>query len=236
MKFSKKVKYSIFNFLKFIPDSIMLRGQYFVKLHRWCHLKNPIRFTEWIQWYKTYYRNDNMLQCTDKYTVRNYVIDKFGNDKYLNKLYQVCDNAEDIDFSSLPNQFVIKTTDGGNGDNIIICKDKTTLNIKQTISLVNSWRNKKYYNLSREWAYLGAKKSQIIVEKYLESDDNTDNSIDDYKFLCFNGKFRYLWVDKGRYSNHLRGFWDENFNFLENIASDHHSFATPPNCLTISHR
>lgn len=117
---SKKLKYTLFNLLRFIPDGIMLHAQYFVKLRRWLHLKSPKRFTEWLQWYKVYYRNNEMPQCTDKYLVRDFVINQLGTDKYLNKLYQVCDDAKDLNFDKFPNKFVIKTTDGGNGDNIYI--------------------------------------------------------------------------------------------------------------------
>lgn len=225
---SKKIKYAIFNALRFIPDSIMLRAQYFVKLHRWLHLKFPNRFTEWIQWYKAYYRNDEMPQCTDKYLVRDFVKKQLGNETYLNNLYQVHNNAEEIDFTSLPKRFVIKTTDGGNGDNVFICRDKNSIDINETIKLINGWRHKHYENLSREWAYTGATESKIIIEEYLEDPNSTDGSIDDYKFLCFNGKFHYLWIDKNRYSDHRRGFWDKNLNFLPNVISDHPTFDVPP--------
>lgn len=225
---NKKVKYSIINALSFIPDEIMLRVQYFVKLHRWLHLKKPVRFTEWIQWYKTYYRNEAMLQCTDKYMVRSFVENSLGTNKYLNKLYQVCDNATNIDFDSLPNKFVIKTTDGGNGDNVFICRDKESIDIENTIRIVNGWRHKHYENLSREWAYTGATNSRIIVEEFLEDEDSLDGSIDDYKFLCFNGKFQYLWIDKNRYSDHRRGFWNKELEFLPNIVSDHPTFEVSP--------
>lgn len=228
MQINKKLKYTLFYRLRFIPDGVMLRIQYLVKLHRWLHLNKPRRFTEWIQWYKVYYRNMEMLPCTDKYLVRNFVENKLESDVYLNYLYQVCDNAKDIDFASLPQRFVVKTTDGGNGDNVFICKDKDTINIADVVQKINSWRNKHYENISREWAYTGATMSRIIIEKYLEDPNSTDGSIDDYKFLCFNGKFKYLWIDKNRYSDHRRGFWDENLNFLPQIISDHPTFDVPP--------
>lgn len=206
----------------------MLRVQYFIKLHRWLHLKKPVRFTEWIQWYKVFYRNNEMPHCTDKYLVRDFVEKKLGTNKYLNTLYMVCNDAFDIDFASLPNRYVIKTTDGGNGDNVFICRNKEDINIGDVISKVNSWRHKHYENLSREWAYTGATDSKIIVEEYLEDVDSLDGSIDDYKFLCFNGKFEYLWIDKNRYSNHRRGFWNKDLEFLPNVVSDHPTFDVPP--------
>lgn len=226
---SQKCRHFILNCLFWIPDRIMLCLQYYLLLHRWPDMKHPKRFTEKIQCYKAFYRNPKMLNCVDKYKVRKYVIEKLGTDCYLNILYQVCNSAENIDFNSLPNQFVIKTTDGGNGDNVLICRDKQELDIASITNKINSWRNKKYYSISREWAYEGAKDSKIIVEKFLESPENIDGSIDDYKFLCFDGKFRFLWVDKNRYSNHRRGFWDETLHFLQGIKSDHPTFDIAPN-------
>lgn len=225
-KIIRRIKYCIATLLYFLPDSIMLRLQYGIIHKRRLHLNHPVRFSEKIQYYKAYYHNPKMLECTDKYLVRKYVESVLGTDKYLNTLYQICDSAQDIDFNSLPGQFVIKTTDGGNGDNVFICKDKSKIDIEQVKKEINSWRNKRYYIISREWAYKGAKQSRVIIEKFLSDPQNEDGALDDYKFLCYDGKFKFLWVDKGRFTAHKRGFWDEKLNFLENISSDHPTFAT----------
>lgn len=224
MNIKRRCLYTIANFLQFIPDKLMLSIQYRIRTGHRLHWKAPQRFSEKIQHYKAFYRNPEITQCVDKYDVRNYVEQKLGTDVYLNTLYQVCDTADSIDFSALPNQFIIKTTDGGNGDNVLICRDKTKLDVNQAVRQVNSWRNKRYYIISREWAYEGAKQSKVIVERLLIDPDNPTGSIDDYKILCYNGRFRFLWVDKGRYSNHHRGFWDEHLQFMPNKASDHPTF------------
>ena len=225
---NQSVRHFLLKLFAWLPDRVMLPLQYWLILRRKLDMKNPKRFTEWLQWYKVYYRNNEMPQCTDKYLVRDFVINQLGTDKYLNKLYQVCDNAKDLNFDKFPNKFVIKTTDGGNGDNVYICRDKNSINIEDDIRKINSWRHKHYENLGREWAYTGATNSQIIVEEYLEDENSIDGSIDDYKFLCFNGKFKYLWIDKNRYSDHRRGFWNENLNFMPHIVSDHPTFDVPP--------
>lgn len=224
----KKFKQKILLALRFVPDKVMLRLIYFVKLRRILKLNNPTRYTEWIQWYKANYRNPEMLRCTDKYKVRDYVRERIGNERYLNELYGVYDSVEEIVFESLPKQFVIKTTDGGNGDNVYICKDKRNEDYEKVKNVVRGWQHKHYEFLGREWAYNGAKESRIIIEKYLEDPVNNDGSIDDYKFLCFNGRFRFLWVDKGRYSNHRRGFWNEKLIFLDGVYSDWPTFIEPP--------
>lgn len=75
---SQEVRHSILKSVSWIPDKIMLPLQYFLLLHRWPNLKNPTRFSEWIQTYKIYYRNPIMMELVDKYTVRQYVTSKFG--------------------------------------------------------------------------------------------------------------------------------------------------------------
>lgn len=227
-KLKRSLLYFLASVLRFLPDEWMLRTQYRIRTGRTLHLDNPQRFTEKLQHYKAFYRNPVMKQCVDKYTVREFVAQTLGTDKYLNTLYQFCERAEEIDFDALPNQFVIKTTDGGSGDNVFVCRDKKTLDIPSVIKTVNQWRNKKYTVISREWAYGASEGSRIIVEKYLEDANNKDGSIDDYKFLCYDGKFHYLWIDKNRYSNHRRGFWDKDLHFLNGVRSDCPTFETDP--------
>lgn len=209
---SQKARHALLKAFSWVPDRLMLPFQYYLILHRWPNMKNPLRFTEKLQCYKAFYRNDLMLDCVDKYLVRDFVEKKLGTDKYLNTLYQVCDSADEINFNALPEKFVIKTTDGGSGDNVLICKDKMNLNIQETIEKVNSWRNKKYYTVSREWAYVGAKQSRIIVEQFLSQEDS--NELLDYKLFCFNGKVKFLKIDFNRSSNHGANYYDLEMNLL----------------------
>lgn len=135
---SQRVRHLLMKSCAWLPDRIMLPLQYYMLLHRWPDLKHPKRFTEWIQYYKMHYRNPDMLRCVDKYAVRSYVEEK-GCSRYLNELYQVCEDATEIDFDKLPQKFVIKTTNGGGGDNVLVVKDKDSLDIGATIQKVNSW-------------------------------------------------------------------------------------------------
>ena len=209
---NQSVRHLLLKLFAWLPDRVMLPLQYWLILRRKLDMKNPKRFSEKIQCYKAFYRNKEMLRCVDKFLVRDYVIEKLGTDKYLNKLYQVCDKAEDIDWESLPDKFVIKTTDGGNGDNVFICTDKTKIDNQKVVSLVNSWRNKKYYRVSREWAYLGAKESKIIVEEYLSQDK--ENELLDYKFFCFNGVVKFMKIDFDRSYKHGANYYDLEMNLL----------------------
>lgn len=207
---SQKVRFAILSCLKFIPDKIMLGMQYYIKLNRKIHWKNPKRFTEWVQCYKAKYRNPLMHTCVDKWEVRSYVESK-GLKDILVPTYGVYTFKDIINFDSLPQRFVIKTTDGSGGQNIVICKDKSKLDIPSTLELLKSWKDKKNINAGREWAYTGMKESRIIIEKYIENPTNPEEGIPDYKFLCFNGKPKYIFYDCDRYIGHKRNVYDTNW-------------------------
>ena len=187
---SKNLRLKILKYLRVIPDSIMVRIQYRIKLGFWPDLKHPKRFTEKIQLYKLKYRSPNMWRCVDKYEVRNFVNEK-GCGDILVKLYGIYENAEEIDYDHLPYRFVVKTTDGSGGNNVLICADKGKLDWGKTVRQVNGWRNCKDVNPGREWAYTGIPQSRIIIEEYLNSGDRP---LVDYKFFCFKGEPKFLYV------------------------------------------
>ena len=119
---TRSTRSKILKFLSFIPDKQMLKMQYWIKTGRKLNLKTPKRFTEKLQWYKLYYRNPLMHQCVNKFAVREYVKRK-GLEKTLVKLYGHYDNVTDVNWDSLPNEFVIKTQHGGGGLSVILCHD-----------------------------------------------------------------------------------------------------------------
>lgn len=208
--------------LSWVPDSIMIPLQYRIKLGRVCNLKNPKRWTEKLQLYKMYYRNPLLCKCVDKYEVRSFVEDK-GLKDYLVKLYGVWDTVENIDFSRLPNSFVLKTTDGSGGENVILVKNKQQLNMTELRNNVFSWQTVRYPNAGREWAYTGIKKSRIIAEELLINKNNSEAGIEDFKILCYNGIPKYVIVDKDRYLDHKRNFYTTSWERV-NVTTDHEQF------------
>lgn len=217
---SRQVRLAVLKFFSFIPDKWMVKLQYRVKTGHKLNLTNPKRFTEKIQWYKLFYRDPLMKQCVDKYDVRQYV-ESLGLSSILNECYGVYDNVDDIDFSKLPNKFVIKDTLGSGGNSVIICKDKSTANIEEYKSTIRKWTQtytKK--SASREWVYEG-RKHRIIIEKFIESNPENGGLID-YKLFCFNGVFKYMYViaDRKIGVNAGLGIYDEKFNRLDVIRCD----------------
>lgn len=208
---NQNLRFKILSFLKFIPDKIMLTIQYYLKLNRRLHWHCPKRFTEWIQWYKVNYRNSIMYSCVDKYEVRKFIESK-GLKNILIPNIGVYNSSEEISFTTLPAKFIIKTTDGGGGENVIICHDKNLLDFNDVRKKLDSWKDKKNINPGREWAYTGIQQSRIIIEELLENKDNPVAGISDYKILCFCGKPEYIIYDCDRYIGHKRNFYDVHWN------------------------
>lgn len=215
---SRRTRQKILRLLRFIPDKTMLRLQYLIKTGRFLHLKNPKRFTEKLQWYKLNYRNPVMHTCVDKYAVREYVKSK-GLEDTLVKLYARYDNVKDVDWDSLPDEFVIKTSHGGGGLNVILCRDKSEETRKKvTSSLTFTASSIPEKRGGREWAYWGIP-TGIIAEELLINRDNPEAGVNDYKIFCYGGKAKYIIVDVDRFIGHKRNFYDRDWNNLH-ISSD----------------
>lgn len=215
---SKKSRSLVLSLLSIVPDTTMLKMQYRVKLGRKLNLQNPIRFTEKIQWYKINYRNPVMHICVDKYSVRDYV-EKKGLGELLVPLYGHYDKVEDVNWEDMPDSFVIKTQQGGGGLSVVLCLHKTEDKIKEiTEKLSVPYKYVKPNRGGREWAYWG-NPAGIVVEQLLINPDNPDAGLNDYKFMCYNGKVRYIVADVDRYIGHKRNFYNRQWENLH-IGSD----------------
>lgn len=218
---SQQLRFKILHLLDWVPDSVMLRIQYRIKMGFWPDFKHPKRFTEKLQLYKMKYRNPVMAQCVDKCEVRKYVESK-GLGHILNELYGVYDSFDEIDFNSLPSKFVVKSSTGGGGLNVIVVKDKGTCDWREIGKKIKAWglHKKGAVCSGREWAYTGMGETKIIIEKYLE--DTQEQSIVDYKFFCFNGEPRYLYVIADRKPGEYAYFsiYDTNFKKTQYYRAD----------------
>lgn len=212
---SRGLRFKLLQCLAFIPDIWMVKFQYFLKMGKFPNLKNPEKLTEKLQLYKIRYRNTLMPVCADKYEIKKYLESKGYGDNVA-KVYGVYDRAQDIDFEKLPNEFVLKTNDGGGGNNVIVCNDKNQLDREETVKKLNSWLDVKKVNPGREWAYTGIKKSRIIAEELLKDELQPELGLSDYKFYCMNGKPIFVSFDGGRYiGRHGRNYYDMDWNLLD---------------------
>lgn len=219
---TRSLRHKILKALSFVPDRVMIKLQYRIKMGFWPNLKNPERYSEKLQAYKLYYRNPLLHKAVDKYAVREYLHEK-GLDGILPDLYGIYEKAEDIDFEKLPDRFVLKTNDGSGGHNVLICRDKKTLDKEKAVEDLNSWLNIKDVNPGREWAYTGISKSMIIAEEYLENSKDPEKGLEDYKFYCFHGEPYFIAYDGERYIGHKRNFYDLKWNNMH-IESDWPNF------------
>lgn len=214
---SRTMRLKILEILSFIPDELMIKIQYRMKTGRKCNLKDPKRFTEKLQWYKLNYKDFRMIQCVDKYDVREYVKSK-GLEEILIPCYGVYDSVDEIDWDRLPNQFVMKDTLGGGGTSVVIVKSKEEENIDKLKAKCLEWTsiNAHIKSGGREWPYYKGKKHRIIIEKYIDSDEDMGGLID-YKFFCFDGKAEFLYViaDRNLGVDAGMGLYDSNFHRIE---------------------
>ncbi len=191
---SREVRLRILEFLSFIPDKLMIKLQYRIKTGRRLNLKRPERFTEKIQWYKLNYKNPLLIQCVDKYEVRDYIKRK-GLESILIPCYGVYDSVDEIDWDSLPESFVMKDTLGGGGASVIVVEDKNKESIEKLKLHAAKWLETKpnVRGGGREWPYYTGEKHRIIIEQLIR-EKGLKKGLNDYKFFCFDGKIEFLYV------------------------------------------
>lgn len=172
---------------KLLPDEFMSKLYFKIVLGKKLNLEDPKTFNEKIQWCKLNFfpKNKTVIQCADKYAVRDYIRAK-GYENTLTPLLGVWDKAEDIDWNSLPNKFVLKCNHGCAYN--IICEDKDSFDKKTAIKQLNEWLDEDFGAFNIELHYSKIKHHRIIAEEFLGS------CITDYKFFCFNGEPKFIYV------------------------------------------
>jgi len=212
MNFFRRKYYKLYIYLlKYIDgsdDKISIL-QYLLKNNTKPNLINPKEFMEKTLWLKLYYYKEDYGKFVDKYEVRSYIEEKIGK-QYLNEVYGIYDTVAQINFEVLPNQFVLKGTHGS-GYNIIV-KNKNELNLEQTKKKLNQFLSDNYYHRFREAIYKKLP-PRILVEKYISEIDS--DSLIDYKFHCFHGEPKYVFVQKNKSENLRKSFYDLNWNKVQ---------------------
>lgn len=208
---------------KNISSEKFLKRMYLINMGKELNLENPVTYTEKLQWLKLYDHRSEYTTMVDKYAVKQYVTERIG-EEYVIPLLGVWENAEEIDFDSLPERFVLKTTHDSGA--IIICKDKKTLDINNTKKKLAYFLKRNYFDCNREWPYKNVK-PRVIAEAYME--DSTDKELRDYKFFTFGGEPKVLYIAQGRGKGEptVADFFDMDFNHLP-FTIDHDMAQTPP--------
>ena len=149
------------------------------------------------------------------------MVDKQGAKEFVEKIIGreniiptlgVWDRAEEIDFDTLPDRFVLKCTHDSGG--LVICKDKSKLDKKKAIRKLNGCLKHNFFWGQREWPYKDIK-PRIIAEQYMEDEENGE--LKDYKFFCFDGvpKAMFIASDRNTPGEETKfDFFDMDFNHL----------------------
>ena len=178
-----------------IDDDRYLKLRYRLIFGEKLDLDSPKGYNEKINWLKIYNRDPLYPRLVDKAEVKEIVGPIIGNDKII-KTLGVWESFNDIDFDTLPNQFVLKSTNGGGGTGVVICKDKASFDKEKAKERIE---NSMHFNwkYEREWVYRDLK-PRIIAEEYMYNEDGTD--LVDWKIHCFNGEPKVLFYASDRYT------------------------------------
>jgi len=187
-----------------LPDRLYLELLFKLRVGYRLNLKTPKTFNEKLSWIKLYDRQPLYTRLADKYDVKQYVAERIGG-RYVVDNYLVAESWDEIDFDSLPSQFVLKCTHDSSGT--FVCRDKQQFNFEHVRQEVMANLQRNYFYPGREWPYKNIK-PRIIADRYL--DDHTGKELRDYKFCCFNGKPTYMYITiKG--ANIFENFYDMQF-------------------------
>lgn len=211
-----------------IPDKIYLDIRFRKVFGRGINWKNPKTYNEKLQWLKIHDRKPIYTTMVDKFEVKQYVADRIG-EEYIIPTLGVWDSVEDIDFDKLPEQFVLKCTHDSGG--LVICPDKSKLDVDAAKKKLAHSLKQNFFWSGREWPYKNVK-PRIIAEKYMV--DESGYELKDYKFFCFGGEPKALFIASDR---QLEGeevkfdFFDMDFHHLP-FRNGHpnatHPIACPP--------
>lgn len=178
--------------LNWLPDKAYLKLIYRCNFGKRLDLKNPVTYNEKLQWLKLYDRRPEYTMLVDKYEVKQYVKNVIG-EQYLIPTLGVWNRFEDIDFDSLPNEFVLKCTHDSGG--LVICTDKSKFDYSAAAQKIQRCLKTNYYNHGREYPYKNVK-PRIIAEQYMV--DESGYELKDYKFFCFDGVARIMFIATDR--------------------------------------
>ena len=180
-----------FKYAHLISDKLYIKCLYRDRIGKKLNLKNPQTMNEKLQWLKLYDRKPEYTDLVDKLKVKEIVAEKIG-EEYIIPTLGVWGNADDIDFDALPDQFVLKCSH--DSASIEICKDKEGFDFEGAKRRLNEHLKINHFWSAREWPYKYIK-PRIIAEEYLNNSEI--NGLRDYKFYCFNGKPRFLYISEG---------------------------------------
>ena len=220
-----RIRYNVSRFIaRLLPDKLYLSIKYRTRFGYWMDWNNPQTYSEKLQWLKVYDRHEEYTKMVDKLAAKDYAASIIG-DEYIIPTLAVYDSADDIDFDKLPNQFVLKCTHDSGG--LVVCRDKSTLDTEAARKKLRNGLKRTYIIQNREYPYKNVPR-RIIAEQYME--DESGYELKDYKFFCFDGEPKCLFVatDRGVEGEETKfDFYDMEWNHLP-FTNGHPNSQCPP--------
>lgn len=201
----------LYHFGGLLPDKCFLKNKFRILMGYKLDLKHPKTYSEKLQWMKLYNRRPEYTMMVDKVKVKEYV-SKIIGDEYIIPTLGVWKDPDDIDFTALPNRFVLKCNHNS-GTGMYICKDKSKMDVEKVKADLRIGLKENYYIKNREWPYKNVER-RILAEAYMEDEFG---ELRDYKWFCFDGEVKGLFIasDRSKGEHAVRfDFFDENYNHL----------------------
>lgn len=217
--FGRNARDTIMQSLRFVPDKLYLQMFYLATTGKLINFKNPVGYNEKLQWLKIHDKHPEYGPLVDKLAVRNH-IEKVLGKEYLFPLLGYWDSFDAIDFSSLPEQFVLKCNHDSGSTKII--KNKSSLGHAEMEELRKHFSKRlkrDFFFAGREYPYKGIK-PYIMAEQMMIDQSNPNSSIEDYKFYCFNGIPEVVLIVTDRNTDCRFDFFDMDYKHL-NIIKGH---------------
>lgn len=197
-----------------------MRRQKQKNLIRPVDIKNPIYFNEKMLWLKYYLYNksDIVGKCYNKYLVREYIKSK-GLGHILNELYFVSESIDAIPWHQLPEECVIKLSNGYKGHVFKKNNENFDINTAKKILIDTTKRCRYAFKISGD-LFVYKTKPVYICEKMLYSSDGIGLP-EDYKIHCFHGEPIFLEYIYGRNYNSKDSFFKSAFVDINTLKDRH---------------
>lgn len=207
---------------RLLPDSLFIRLFYYYHFKKMPDLKHPSQYNEKLQWLKLHDRDPKYSKMVDKYRAKEYIESIIGPDHTIPTL-AVWSSADEIDINDLPDQFVLKCNHDSHS--IEICRDKDTFDLAGVKKRLQVRLNRNGFWYGREWPYKNVK-PLIIAEPFMYDEDQLD-CLFDYKYFCFDGVPRIMYISNDNSGQAHTDFFDMDFNPLPIRMKDPNSPVLP---------
>lgn len=193
-----------------MDDETYLKIAYRIKMGKKLNLNPPVTFNEKLQWLKLHDRRPEYTTMVDKYEAKKWVADRIG-EEYIIPTLGVWNHFDEIDFNTLPNQFVLKCTHDSGG--LVICRDKSKLDKVAARKKIETCLKHNFFWGQREWPYKNVK-PRIIAEQYME--DAATGELRDYKYFAFRGIAKAMFIASNRQTGETTAnYFDMEFKPLD---------------------